>query len=101
MTPAKSPHIADATDAELSDRLGALQARYDPRNDGGGYPLPQLDELHAIADEQIRRKARGGKRPGAGRKRTLGTVACPKCGVEFAVSTLPKHVKGCKGESKP
>jgi hypothetical protein len=39
---------------------------------------------------------RGGKRPGAGRPRTLGTVACPRCKGLYAVSVLPKHVRKCK-----
>lgn len=48
--------IAESTDAQLQDRLAALEERFDPKRDGGcfpagGYPLEQLRELHLIQAE--------------------------------------------------
>ena len=53
--------IATSTDAELAARLAALNARYDPKHDGGrfpagGYPMAQLRELHLIQDEMRSRE---------------------------------------------
>ena len=43
--------VFESTDAQLRERLAALRKRYDPKRDGGGYPMPQLRELHLILDE--------------------------------------------------
>lgn len=53
---AEHEQITGSTDAQLRDRLSALRERYDPKNDGGcfpggGYPMPQLRELHLIEAE--------------------------------------------------
>lgn len=49
--------ITTTTDAQLRDRRLALKERYDPKNDGGGYPMPQLRELHLIEEELAARAA--------------------------------------------
>jgi hypothetical protein len=58
----ETKQLWESTTAQLQDRLAALWERYNPKNDGGGYPMAQLRELHLI-EEELRQRARSEREP--------------------------------------
>jgi hypothetical protein len=59
---AETQQLWGSTTDQLKDRLAALRERYDPKHDGGGYPMAQLRELHLIEGE-LRQRARSEREP--------------------------------------